>query len=283
MSKIAIHLDHPLIDGEQITFRSPCASADATGLKIYTPTSYEDPTEVSAEYTLKDAGGTTVHGKTGLFATGAYVTVVLDTTNAIAYVHNAKTIYAADLQNNAATTAAGYALDARMGKTLQDQITSLNDTFQLEYVHGTLFGSNEAQSEHWINLKWYDRQYSLRFGNNGVAYRYFNGSTWVDIWTKPSTALMKLKSYTCTYSIGANETKTLLANDFSESAPTGYRPVAIANFDSGNNNVLVRGVWTTVSGEADMMKVRNITSSAISNITASVRVLYVRTADVENA
>ena len=32
-------------------------------------------------------------------------------------------------QNNATTTAAGYNLDARMGKTLQDQITSLNDSF----------------------------------------------------------------------------------------------------------------------------------------------------------
>lgn len=31
-------------------------------------------------------------------------------------------------QNNATTTAAGYNLDARMGKTLQDQITSLNDS-----------------------------------------------------------------------------------------------------------------------------------------------------------
>ena len=33
-------------------------------------------------------------------------------------------------QNNATTTQNGYVLDAKMGKTLQDQITSLNDSFQ---------------------------------------------------------------------------------------------------------------------------------------------------------
>lgn len=38
-------------------------------------------------------------------------------------------------QNNATTTAAGYNLDARMGKTLQDQITSLNDSLPLCKTH----------------------------------------------------------------------------------------------------------------------------------------------------
>lgn len=89
MPKIAIHLDHPLVDGEQVTFKAPCASADATGLKIYTPTSYENETEISAVYTMKDAAKETMQSKTGIFASGAYVTVTLDTTNAIAYVQNA--------------------------------------------------------------------------------------------------------------------------------------------------------------------------------------------------
>lgn len=97
MSKIAIHLDHPIIDGEQITFRSPCASEDATGLKIYTPTSYEDATEISAVFTIKDATGTTLHGKENVFASGSYVTVAIDTTNGFAYLHNGATD--AGLQN----------------------------------------------------------------------------------------------------------------------------------------------------------------------------------------
>lgn len=93
MSKIAIHIGHPLVDGEHITFRAPCSSGDATGLKIYTPTSHEDETEISTVYTMKDAVGTTVHSTSGLFDTGAYVTVSLDTTNSIAYLHNAKSVY----------------------------------------------------------------------------------------------------------------------------------------------------------------------------------------------
>lgn len=92
MPKIALHLDHPIVDGEQITFKSPCASEDTTGLKIYTPTSYEDETEIVAIYTIKDANGKTLHEKTGVFDAGAYVSVRLDTTNAIAYTQNGKYI-----------------------------------------------------------------------------------------------------------------------------------------------------------------------------------------------
>ena len=39
-------------------------------------------------------------------------------------------LHVGDLINNATCTESGKALDARMGKTLQDQITSLNDSFQ---------------------------------------------------------------------------------------------------------------------------------------------------------
>lgn len=88
-------------------------------------------------------------------------------------------------QNNATTTQNGYVLDARMGKTLADGIASLNDSFSLnEYAANVTFGSDANHAEHWMNIKWYDRQYSLRFGNTGITYRYYNGSTWIDIWTK---------------------------------------------------------------------------------------------------
>lgn len=93
MSKIAIHIGHPLVNGEYITFRAPCSSGTATGLRIYTPTSYEDETEISTVYTMQDADKTTVHSMDGLFVTGAYVTVSLDTENTIAYLQNAKSVY----------------------------------------------------------------------------------------------------------------------------------------------------------------------------------------------
>lgn len=133
MSKIAIHIGHPLVDGEQITFKAPCNSADATGLRIYTPTSYEDETETSAVYTMKDAGGNTLHEKASLFAAGAYVTVALDTANAIAYLHNARSIYQAELDTKLNKT--GDAADAKIGSSTASTATypipAANDTFKV--------------------------------------------------------------------------------------------------------------------------------------------------------
>lgn len=133
MSKIAIHLDYPIIDGEQVTFRSPCASADANGLRIYTPTSYEDATETSTDYTMKDADGNTLNGKASLFAAGAYVTVALDTANAIAYLYNARSIYQAELDTKLNKT--GDAADAKIGSSTASTSTypipAANDTFKV--------------------------------------------------------------------------------------------------------------------------------------------------------
>lgn len=133
MSKIAIHLDYPIIDGEQVTFRSPCASADANGLRIYTPTSYEDATETSTDYTMKDADGNTLNGKASLFAAGAYVTVALDTANAIAYLYNARSIYQAELDTKLNKT--GDAADAKIGSSTASTATypipAANDTFKV--------------------------------------------------------------------------------------------------------------------------------------------------------
>ena len=87
-------------------------------------------------------------------------------------------------QNNATTTQNGYVLDAKMGKTLQDQITSLNDSFRFELADKVEFGSNSNQSEHWINFKRGSFWYSLQFGNAGITYRFYNGTSWINVWTK---------------------------------------------------------------------------------------------------
>lgn len=97
MSKIALHLDHIAVDGEHVTFRSPDNSANVTGLRIYTPISYENTTEVSTDYTIKETNGKTVSEKIGLFKQGAYVEVTLDTTNHIAYVQNGNYIDTIDV------------------------------------------------------------------------------------------------------------------------------------------------------------------------------------------
>ena len=104
MAKIVVHLDHAITDGEKVTFKAPCNSADHTTLKIYYPTD-DIGTETSAEFTIKNAVGESQSGKNGLFATGAYVTVAVDTTNQIAYLHNAST--PTDTSRQAKITASG--------------------------------------------------------------------------------------------------------------------------------------------------------------------------------
>lgn len=88
MAKIAIHLDHTIEDGEQITLRAPCNSGSASLLKVYYPQS-PSGVETYQEFTMKDAAGNTLSGAAGLFVTGAYLTMALDTTNSYAYIHNA--------------------------------------------------------------------------------------------------------------------------------------------------------------------------------------------------
>ena len=93
-------------------------------------------------------------------------------------------LHVGDLINNATCTESGKALDARMGKTLQDQITSLNDSLFRYKIDAVEFGANDAHTEMWINFKNGTNIYSFRFGNSGISYRWFNGSTWLTIWTK---------------------------------------------------------------------------------------------------
>lgn len=84
-------------------------------------------------------------------------------------------------QNNATTTAAGYNLDARMGKTLQDQITSLNDSLTAisNYVNEVaLTGNNlhvyeNGRAYFHIPIKFRYAIILCRFVTNNEQGRYF--------------------------------------------------------------------------------------------------------------
>ena len=70
-------------------------------------------------------------------------------------------------QNNATTTQNGYVLDAKMGKTLQDQITSLNDSL------GVLRGRNTAGGN--ITINGASGRWSVRtFSGLGTAFLFFD-------------------------------------------------------------------------------------------------------------
>ena len=89
MANIRIDLDTPVRNGQAVTFKSPAASADISGLVVY----YPDGSSVTSKtFKLVDAHGQDVgSGTISLFAANALVKVVLDTDAAKAYVQNADT------------------------------------------------------------------------------------------------------------------------------------------------------------------------------------------------
>lgn len=88
MADIRIDLSYPIVDGQPLTFRAPCDCTSVTGIKVYYP---NGETTESKEFTLKDAHCNDLTEIGDLFASGAYVKVVIDTTQNAAYIQNADT------------------------------------------------------------------------------------------------------------------------------------------------------------------------------------------------
>ncbi len=88
MANIKIELGHPIIDGMPLSFRAPCNCNQVTGIKV----EWQDGDEKHfIVFSFADAHGNNLTGLGNLFSTGAMVRVVLDTTNAKAYIQNADT------------------------------------------------------------------------------------------------------------------------------------------------------------------------------------------------
>ncbi len=89
MAQIRIDLNEPLLDGMDIKFQAPCDCTAITGLIVYYPTATE--AVASKTFVFKDAHGNVLTGLGNLFVKGAYVKVIVDVTNGIAYLQNADT------------------------------------------------------------------------------------------------------------------------------------------------------------------------------------------------
>ena len=88
MANVRIDLSYPIVDGQPLTFRAPCDCTSVTGIKVYYP---NGETTESKEFTFKDAHRNDLAEIGDLFASGAYVKVIVDTTNNVAYIQNADT------------------------------------------------------------------------------------------------------------------------------------------------------------------------------------------------
>ena len=84
------------------------------------------------------------------------------------------------------------------------------------------------------------------------------------------------KDYSYTYSIGAGAHIYVTATNLGISTPSGYTPIGVQVLWSGNANVSVMGFQGNVSGSSSFCELINNSSSAVSNATLRVSVIYVR-------
>lgn len=92
MANIKITIDHDIVDGESVTFKAPCDSTEVTGIKVYYKVETEEgSTDANKTFTFRDAHCEALTNIGNLFKEGAYITVLLDTTNNYAFIQNADT------------------------------------------------------------------------------------------------------------------------------------------------------------------------------------------------
>ena len=119
---------------------------------------------------------------------------------------------------------------------------------------------------------------------NGRSY-YFDISDYTSYATTESLAsvandlssIFKMARHTATYDIAANGTTTLHKGDFTpEVSMEGYLPMALPTISSGNNNVVPVVFNAYASSTAGFIQLRNISSTALTDRTCTIRVLYIK-------
>lgn len=88
MADIRLDIDSVLANGMDVTFKAPCDCTSIDGLKVYY---IKDRETHNMRFVFKDTHGNELTGIGNLFEEGAYVRVILDTTNGFAYIQNADT------------------------------------------------------------------------------------------------------------------------------------------------------------------------------------------------
>ena len=88
MANIRLDLDTPIVEGQQLIFRSPVDCSTITGLIVYYTS--EDGSKTPHTFQFADAHGNNV-GDIDLFSSDVLVKVILDVGASRAYVQNADT------------------------------------------------------------------------------------------------------------------------------------------------------------------------------------------------
>ena len=90
-----------------------------------------------------------------------------------------------------------------------------------------------------------------------------------------SAPLFLRKTCTATINVAANSYTLVSKSDLGMTTPSGYSTLGIRSFFTGNENALIYSVHP--GSTSSVLRVRNLTNSALSNVSVSVDVVYVKT------
>ncbi len=90
MANIKIDLDHPLRNGETITFKAPCECTAVEGMIVFYPNDDGTATQ-SQSFVFKDSHNKILTGLGNLFTESALVAVLVNTEANAAHILNADT------------------------------------------------------------------------------------------------------------------------------------------------------------------------------------------------
>lgn len=78
--------------------------------------------------------------------------------------------------------------------------------------------------------------------------------------------------------INASTSLHISASNLQMATPTGYKPLAIVRFNSGEQDIYVRNVNINATSTASAMSVKNTATSNKSNVTATLLIAYIKSA-----
>ena len=139
MANLRVDLDHPPIEGETVTFRTPCDCDSVSELNVWWQT---ETGSMGHGFCFKDSHGNDLTSLGNLFKSGVLVSVLLDTTNYSAYILNADTnAYLEDKiqSGNSAIFSSSVSVDTTTNAvTITNQSVYCREVNGLIYVYGDI-------------------------------------------------------------------------------------------------------------------------------------------------
>lgn len=92
---------------------------------------------------------------------------------------------------------------------------------------------------------------------------------------RPMGRGFQVKQYQCQFTLNAGAGRSLTELDFGASIPSGYSPVGIAYFNTGNSNIEVYYLDGTASGSNAIAMVKNRNAGSAITTTMAIKILYI--------